>query len=191
MADEGASNSRLNQGPRSPGQRSNPFKSRMLALAIFVMVLGGGVWAYAAATAPEPKVVEHKAPVTGMAGLTGQAEGSTTKTIVEEEKRLVDHAGPAAFRLGLSFAIGYFLAWGIRTFAKMTLLVFGMVGVALILLTHFHVMGLNWALLQDKLEASLAFLQGQADKFKDFVMGYLPSTASGVAGTVFGFRRKG
>ncbi|MCP2732683.1 hypothetical protein, partial [Limnofasciculus baicalensis] len=107
----------------------------MLALAVFVMVLGGGVWAYAAATRPEPKVVEHKAPVTGMAGLTGQAEGPTTKTVVEPEPRLVDNAGPAAFRLGLSFAIGYFLAWGIRAFAKMTLLVFGMLGVALILLT--------------------------------------------------------
>lgn len=190
MSDDGASNSRLNQGQRSPGTRSNPFKSRMLALAIFVMVLGGGVWAYAAATKPEPKVVETRTPVTGVAGFTGQAEGSTTTTVVEAEPRVIDNAGPATFRLGLSFAIGYFLAWGVRAFAKVTLLAFGALGVCLILLTHFQVMGLDWALLQNKLETSLAFLQGQADKFKDFVMGYLPSTASGVAGTVFGFRRK-
>jgi uncharacterized membrane protein (Fun14 family) len=126
-----------------------------------------------------------------MAGLTGQAEGPTVVITTKSEPRLIDQAGPAAFRLGLSFAVGYFLAWGIRLFFKVTLLFFGALGLALILLTHYKLLGLDWDLVQTKAESSSRYLQGEAEHFKNFVMGYLPSAASGLAGTVFGFRHRG
>lgn len=174
-------------------KQGNPFRSKLLMFALAIMTVGGGLWAYAAATRPEPKIVQSHSSTTGVAGLTGSTTQTTTETTTEvehAEPRLIDQGGPAAFRVGLSFAVGYFLAWGIRIFAKMALLFFGAIGVGLILLTHFQVMGLNWGLLQDKMEHSLAFLQGQAEHFKAFVMGYLPSAGSAVAGTVFGFRKK-
>lgn len=169
-------------------KHGNPFKSKMLLIALTVMMLGGVVWAYSAATRPEQTTQAAGGAAPGVNGLTASSDGQTVK--IESDPRLIDQSGPAAFRLGLSFAIGYFLAWGARVFLKVTLLFFGALGVVLILLTHYHVFGLDWSLLQDKLESSMAFLQGEAEKFKDFVMGYLPSTASGVAGLVFGWRKR-
>ncbi len=55
---------------------------------------------------------------------------------------------------------------------------------------HTEIQRLAEAMLQGKLEGGLAFLQGEAEQFKNFIMGYLPSAGSAVAGTVFGFRSR-
>jgi uncharacterized membrane protein (Fun14 family) len=123
----------------------------------------------------------------GVAGFT--ASGDDHSVTIKADERFIDRSGPAAFRLGLSFAVGYFLAWGVRAFLKITLLFFGALGVGLALLTHYHIFGLDWGIIQSNAESSFAFLQGQAVHAKDLVMGYLPSTVSGVAGTIFGFRK--
>lgn len=172
-------------------KHGNPMKSRLVVISLVVAIVGMVAWGYALVTRPGTKPAQATNVVMGAAGLTGPTEGQAApKGGAAPSERVVDQAAPATVRLGLSFAIGYFLAWGIKVFAKVTLLIFGALGVGLVALTHYHVFGLDWSIVQDKLESSLAFLQGEAKQFKNFVMGYLPSAGSAVAGTVFGFRHR-
>lgn len=172
-------------------KHGNPLKSRLVAVALVVMMLGAVAWGYAIVTRPGTTPARATNTVMGAAGLTGPTEGKDpAQGGPPVEERVVDQAAPATFRLGLSFAAGYFLAWGIRAFLKITLLTFGAVAVGVALMSHYHVLGLDWSIVQGKLESGFAFVQGEAVHFKNFVMGYLPTAGSAVAGTVFGFRHR-
>lgn len=168
-------------------KHGNPMKSRLVLIALAVMMLGAVAWGYAALTRPGTKAAQTTHSVLGATGLT---DGQPPANTAPGEERVVDQAAPATFRLGLSFAAGYFVAWGVKAFLKVTLLTFGAIAVGVALMAHYHVLGLDWATLQGKLEGGLAFLQGEAEQFKNFIMGYLPSAGSAVAGTVFGFRSR-
>lgn len=115
---------------------------------------------------------------------------SSTEAEAEAESEGLTPMSPAAFRLGAGYLGGFFLGWSLRKFIKMTLLV---AGGLVVMLATFQGLGwfeVNWPAVEEHLQLSLAWIQGQAGSFKTFVTGYLPSAGAGTAGLFIGFRKK-
>ena len=116
--------------------------------------------------------------------------GSSSETDTTTDSGALTPMSPAVFRLGAGYLGGFFLGWSLRKFIKLSLLV---AGGLVVMLAAFQGLGwfeVNWPAVEDHLQLSLSWLQGQAGSFKTFVTGYLPSVGAGTAGLVVGFRRK-
>jgi uncharacterized membrane protein (Fun14 family) len=86
--------------------------------------------------------------------------------------------------------VGFFLAWALRKFIKMTLLIAGGIATLLIVLKKTGVIDLNFDAVQSQVDQGVHLAQENAGRFKDFILGYLPSGGSALTGMFFGSRRR-
>lgn len=101
-----------------------------------------------------------------------------------------DMMSPALASGGASFLGGFLLGWAFRKTVKLALLVtLSLVALIAILKTTGWI-HLEWNLIQADATRTLAWVQGQAESYKDVLTGYLPSAGAGGAGAFFGFRKK-
>ncbi len=163
-----------------------PFwQSPSIWVAASLMVLGLGLWGLEAFTGGE----EEAATPSGVDGATTLMQ-SRSQTGAEADSDGLPPMSPAVFRLGAGYLGGFFLGWALRRFITLTLVV---TGGLVVLLAAFQGLGwfeVNWPAVEEHLQMSLAWIQGQAGSFKTFVTGYLPSASAGTAGLFVGFRRK-
>ena len=181
------------------GPARNPaWKSTSLIVAVVITLAGLGMWAYAAATrpaAPPPAApAAHGTMPQGMvngfsSGDVPQPGASQAPTTQAPEQRLIDKASPAVARFGGCFVAGFCVAYAFKKFIKVTAILVGVLLIALFALQKSGVIDMDWAWFQSGIERSVAWLQGEAGAMKDFIMGYLPSSASALAGMVVGLRK--
>lgn len=165
-------------------RRPSVWRSKSLRLMLVVTAIGLGMWVYAMATAPEP-VSAAGAGAGGVAALNaGTATGGATAN------RLIDQSAPATFRLGFSFVVGFFLAWMLRKFIRTTLLIAGGIATLLIVLKATGLLNLDFSAIQGDVDRGLEAAQREASRFKEFILGYVPSGVSAAAGMVAGARRR-
>jgi len=107
-----------------------------------------------------------------------------------DTQRLIDDLSPAIFTLGFSFMVAFAIGYAVRTFVKISLIAIGAFLLALFGLDYAGVITINMTALEGHYDSFTAFLSREFESFRSFITGYLPSTASGAAGLVFGFRRK-
>lgn len=150
---------------------------------LLVTAIGLGMWIYALATAP---AAAPPVPAGSVAGFS--ADGSLASS--SNRTRLIDESAPATFRLGFSFVVGFFLAWMLRRFIKMVLLIGGGIATLLIVLKSTGVVNLNFDAVQSEVDQGLKLAQENASRFKGFILGYVPSGVSAAAGMLFGARRR-
>ena len=81
------------------------------------------------------------------------------------------------------------MAYAFKKFIKITALLTGVFLIAMFALQKTGVIDLDWAWFQDGFDRSLAWLKGEAGAMKEFILGYLPSSASAAAGMVVGLRK--
>jgi len=96
---------------------------------------------------------------------------------------------PVVFRLGFSFFAGFCIAYALRAFLEMALLVIGLVMLGLFGLEYAGIVTVEWSLVEGHYASVRDWLAGQTESFTAFVKGSLPSAASAGAGLVAGFRR--
>lgn len=159
------------------------WKSRTLRVMVLITVIGTAMWAYALATAAPVPATHHDPSL--VAGLTSNSASTTAAAA----PRLIDEAAPATFRFGLSFVVGFFLAWIFRRVLKVIILAAGAITVLFLILRHFGVVNLNFDALEGEVTHGVDVAREKATEFKSVILGYLPSGASATAGLVVGAKR--
>jgi len=97
---------------------------------------------------------------------------------------------PLAMKGGLSFAVAFAAGYALRTFLKMTIVVAGVVALAIFGLQKAGIVGeVDWSKAQGYWDSLTANVGEQFTSFKTFVTGSLPSAGAGTVGLLSGFRR--
>ncbi len=96
---------------------------------------------------------------------------------------------PAIFRLGFSFFVGFAIAYALRTFVKLSLVVVGLFALLLFGLEYGGFLEIHWGAIGDRYESLAGWASGQFESFKTFITGELPSAAAAVGGLALGFKR--
>ncbi|MEZ6016432.1 MAG: hypothetical protein R3F49_15040 [Planctomycetota bacterium] len=121
-------------------------------------------------------------------GGTGIQLGGPSAAPTEEEP--VSPWGPLFMKGGLSFAVAFAAGYALRTFLKLTLVVLGVVVLAIFGLQKAGIVGaIDWSVAQGYWDSLTANVGQQFESFKTFVTGSLPSAGAGTAGLVSGFRK--
>lgn len=124
-------------------------------------------------------------------GGTGTGSGSGESPANQSEiQTALDTWSPAIFRLGFSFFAAFAMAYALRQFLKITLVIVGAALIGLFALQYLKVITVDWSLVEGKFDSVAAFLKSQTESFTKFVSGYLPSATSAAAGAFVGFKRK-
>lgn len=98
--------------------------------------------------------------------------------------------GPLAMKGGLSFAVAFAAGYALRTFLKLTIVVAGVVVLAIFGLQKAGIVGeIDWSAAQGYWDSMTANVGKQFESFKSFVTGSLPSAGAGSVGLISGFRR--
>ena len=170
---------------------------KLLMLALTFTVVGGGLTLYAWATAAVPDAAPDGAsrtaadrPPSSFAPRSFDAGDSATDApATPDTQRLIDRWSPAAFRLGFSFFVGFAIAFALRAAMQITLLVVGIIAIALIALQQTELIDFDWSRLQQPFDAAVAWLRSQTRTIQTTLSGQLPSAAAAAAGLFMGFRR--
>jgi uncharacterized membrane protein (Fun14 family) len=97
---------------------------------------------------------------------------------------------PLAMKGGLAFAIAFAIGFALRTFMALTMVVMGVVALAIFGLQKAGIVGeIDWNVAEGHWDALTANVGRQFESFKTFVSGSLPSAGAGTVGLVSGFRR--
>lgn len=97
---------------------------------------------------------------------------------------------PLLAKGGLSFFLAFCVGYALRTFIKGTMLVIGMIALAIFGLQKAGIVGeINWAVAQGYWHELTAGVGRQLESLKAFITGSLPSAGSAGLGLVTGFRR--
>jgi uncharacterized membrane protein (Fun14 family) len=101
----------------------------------------------------------------------------------------LDAWSPAVFRAGFGFFVGFAIAYAMRAFVKVSLVVAGLMLLALFGLQYAGIIDVNWTAMEQHYDAIAAWLGQQTESFMRFVTGYIPSSAAALGGLIVGFRR--
>jgi uncharacterized membrane protein (Fun14 family) len=97
---------------------------------------------------------------------------------------------PALLRGGLSFLVGFSLAYAARTFIKIALFFLGVWAASLFLLSSLGWIDVHWDIIDGAFEGWSTKLGEQFESARTFITGSLPSTGMAGLGLVTGYRRK-
>ncbi|MEE2940002.1 MAG: hypothetical protein VX460_06430 [Planctomycetota bacterium] len=97
---------------------------------------------------------------------------------------------PVLAKGGLSFFVAFCVGYALRTFLKGTMLVIGVVALAIFGLQKAGILGeIDWAVARGHWDDLTAGIGRQFESLRTFVTGSLPSAGSAGLGLVAGFRR--
>lgn len=165
----------------SRGERA-PWQAKTVWIALGLMLLGGGLWI-------KDRAQTNKSPAPSPPVASQFSDSSATGAPANRRDEMKSSAS-ATFRFGSSYVGGFFLGWMFRRFLKLTLIVSGAAIVLIELARKWGWFELDWAAVEGHVRHSLAWLQGEAGAFKQFITGYLPSVGAAGVGAFLGFRRK-
>ena len=198
---------------RSDGasRAGGPLRSVWLWVGVAVTVLGLALWIYARSTAAAPGPAPSNAPAAGAAarstpgpaapagllpgGVDGAAPAALTGAELEERAvRLIDEAGPATARLGVSFLVGFGLGWLLRKVITIAAVILAVVVIGVFFLAsqgHLPQKGMpvDEAKVRGMADNLVAWLRAQGSSLRAFAFGYVPSAGAAAVGLLAGFRR--
>lgn len=171
------------------------WKKVVLALSLVLGCVGFAVARSAEEEAPAPAAAT--APGVTPASLQGTDGAFPPFTLPGQEGQPAPEPESAAplwapllAKGGLSFFLAFCIGYALRTFLKGTMLVVGVVALAIFGLRKAGVIEeINWDVAQGYWDDLTANIGAQFESLKTFVTGSLPSAASGGVGLVAGFRR--
>ncbi len=167
------------------GARPPIWKSKLVLLSLLLTTIGAGLWVRAAMNAPPVPAAGGSSMVGSLTDGGRSATGVTTGTSGGSSVP----PAPLPFRLGVSFMAGFFVAWLLKKFLKMTLLLGGAIALVIAALKGSGVITLDWASVEHTVEHGMTEAQEHATAAKDWIVAYLPSGASTAIGMFVGIRR--
>lgn len=178
----------MSQTPRGEGEPAGRGKalwqSKVVIAAGVVTVAGLAMWVYAMATAaPAPA---GPGPGVDPSLVSGLSVGEVAGRAGETSARLIDSASPALLRFGLSFLVGVVLAYLFKKFLKVSVIVAALIGAAVFGLHKTGIIDFDAGAVKEQVDRGVTWARSEASGFKDFIVGYLPSSVSACAGLIYG-----
>lgn len=178
---------RRDEGVEREQRRGLPrWKIACLALAVLAVLVGLGLRAAADEPAtrapgagPGSSLVAPGAP--GPAGGTGESQPAAEEGL--------GAWSPLFVRGGFSFLVGFAVGFALRAMLKVTLVVLGLVFLALAGLSYAGIVPIDWTALGEGFESLRASLSDEARGFQSFLTSSLPSAAAAGVGLIAGFKR--
>jgi uncharacterized membrane protein (Fun14 family) len=190
----------LGAGPRR--KRSPVWAVGLLILAIVVAAAGGVMWSLGefnppAAPQGDGRVTtlqRNGAPNAGLVD-SGSSSASPAGPSLTEQAELKYHDwkaryGPTLVALGISFAGGFVVGTMFRTFIRTAAVLAAVFVVAVIALSFFGVIHLDFTAAQQRYAGAIDWLQGEGLKLWQLALKSIPSTAAGIVGVIVGFVRR-
>lgn len=168
------------------------FRSKLFALAIIVTLFGAGSWAYSASTRKgyaQKEVERQSLTQTGSEFVKGLADAAQGKEVTTVKPRLVDESAPATFRFGASFIAGFLIGFAAKKFLKLTLLIAAVLGAGIFFLKKSGVITLDWNSVEHQVDEGVEWAKSSTGGIKNFLTGYIPSSAAGLVGLFWGARK--
>lgn len=164
------------------------------ALVVLSLLAGCVGLAMGGSAEPVDPVMQAKsASASGLVQPSGFNVGSLPGIGTQEGEETAEGKtiwAPLLAKGGLSFFVAFCIGYALRTFLKGTMLVVGVVALAVFGLQKAGILGeVNWDKAQGYWDNLTANVGEQFESLKTFVSGSLPSAASGTAGLFAGFRR--
>jgi uncharacterized membrane protein (Fun14 family) len=180
------------------------WKKRLLSLTLVAALLGGGA-RLATMAAAKPRVeasptttpvVVNEAMPSGSSGFVNARATASSEAAIDapvqtdapEPSRTEFYSG-WVFRIGLSIFIGIVIGTVFRMFIKTMAVLTAVVVTAIVVLSYFKVINIDFTTMKDNYESFAGWAQGQVGRLKDVVMASLPSTTSAAVGFFLGFKR--
>ena len=102
---------------------------------------------------------------------------------------MAEHS-PWLTRTGLSFVLAFIIGWAFRAFIKAMAIVTALGVGAMLLLSHFRVINIDFSAAEQHYATAMQWLGDQALRLKDAAMAHLPASTSGAFGLFVGLRKK-
>ena len=184
---------RARRARRLPG-----WKKVLLAGSVALMAAGLGLQGYSYARGPESRVsapsgAERKGLVQPKGFLPGTSPAAADGPGQGDAESPDDGARdwyPAMFRWGFSFFVGFCIAYALRTFLKLTVVVIGLLLAVLFGLQHAGIIQVDWSAMNSYYGTIGNWLAEQTSSFHRFVTGHLPSSGTATLGLVVGFKKR-
>jgi uncharacterized membrane protein (Fun14 family) len=158
-----------------------------LIIATAVALVGAGLWGVSLMTPSDAVAAPGLHSET--LGVTGFGPDQGVGETAEAEPSALERYSPTIFKLGFSFIIGFAIAYALRTFVKISLVVIGLIALAMFGLQYAGVLQVDWTAIGQHAESAKSFLIAQTSSFQHFITGELPAAGSAAAGMVIGFRK--
>jgi uncharacterized membrane protein (Fun14 family) len=100
------------------------------------------------------------------------------------------YLSPRFLSFGASVLAGFLIGWAIRLFVKTTVLVGLALAAVFGVLSHIHLMNVDFTSVQQQYSGALRWLSDQASRLKDVAIAHLPVHAGGLLGVLMGFQRR-
>jgi uncharacterized membrane protein (Fun14 family) len=166
--------------------------SKLFLLAALSLLIGTGLWirdtvsSGAPGTQPNPPASTSPSPLSGSLAADGPAPTTSPTTSGDSQ---VGADAPLTFRLGAGFMGGFFVAWALKKFIRLALLVGGAIAVTIAVLKGTGVIELNWSGVEQTVKDGFAHAESQAVAMKDTILRYVPGGFSTAVGLFVGARR--
>ncbi len=178
-------------GPWRRLRRMARWKQALVVLSVALMGLGVALpFALPGADAPPqapggglPAGAHGLAPTTDFpAAPDGDAEAF--------EESAGSELSPAIFRLGFSFFVGFAIAFAVRSFLRIALVVIGLYLLLTFGLEYAGLLEVRWGAVAEGYESFAAWLRAETESLRAFITGRVPAAAAALAGLGIGFTRK-
>ncbi len=97
---------------------------------------------------------------------------------------------PALARVGLGFLLGFCVAYTLKTFLKLTLLLSALAILLLVGLGQIGAIDLDYAALEPWLGRGWQIAKEQFDSIRAFITGLIPTSGSAIAGLILGILKR-
>lgn len=175
------------KGGDQPAPKLAPWKLVVLILSILLTIAGGAGYVYAV-MADDDDAATAGAGELDPALAAGLLPGVTPEDTGETDPSAMRQWSPVFFRLGFSFFAGFCIAFALRSVIKIAIVVIGLILLAIVGLQATSMLQVDWSGLGGIFDGIAAWVGSQTGSFQEFLTGYLPSSASGLAGLAVGFR---
>lgn len=183
------------------------WECRLFRLGVLVTLIGGLLWTYsvlseengflsnanAAVRTPTPADgrVDEPAPGVDASGARAAAPAPATPHVAPSpaQQMMLDWA-PPTFRFGSAFCTAYALAWGLRRYARATLLATLVVSLGGVGLQKLGLLSIDWSAARAQVDGIGAFFDGQTEQLRGVARGYMPTIVAACIGVVFGIRHR-
>lgn len=170
------------------GAKSPVWAKLLLVAAAVLMVAGLALPLVSGRSSPK-----HASSTPGAAGMVDSPTGTATGTdpVGGPAADSGPSWGPAVFRMGFSFFVGFAVAYAIRSFIKAALVALGFFLIALFGLQYSGLVEVKWGFVHERYDEIAEGLSTGARSAWGAAVSYLPSAASATAGLLAGFWRRG
>jgi uncharacterized membrane protein (Fun14 family) len=168
-----------------------PFWKKALVVGSIVLMIAGGVLTVMASggeeRAPAGQSNGSGSPELAMGLGANNGDGGVQTTGAKDDAEPAWSS--AMFKLGFSFFVGFAVAFALRTFIKLSIVVIGVFLLIQFALAHYGFIEIHWDVFSRHYDSVGDWLGRQFESLKAFMNGALPSGTSAIAGMVMGFRK--